>query len=175
MNITKKALVGIITGAVVLTAGATGGIYLMSQSMQGNLQTTASNTNQMGFRNDGQPPANFDTTSLKTSINSAVTSGKLTSRQAELLIAELDAMTNSRPDANDQTGTRPSGNPPTGQADSTTQTDFLQKIVDTLNTNGLNTTVSELQAAKTAATSAGIQMMGANGPGGRNGMMGSND
>jgi hypothetical protein len=152
----NKSLIIILVIVIVLSAGTIGGVVVYVNSTKSNNTVVGSNnptTNQ---------PGGFDTTTIKTSISSAVTNGKLTQRQGELLTAQIENMASMKPDkAPNTTGTNqgtPAAAPQGGQSD------MLQKTVDILNEKGLATTLTELQAAQNAATNAGIQMPGGRGP-----------
>ena len=150
----KKLIIGgIVTFVILVIIVGIAGVLIL------NGQKAASTV--LG-QNTQQGPGGFDTTSQKTQIIAAVSSGKLTQRQGDLLTAELDSRANFTP------GQRPTGagqgfpgengapvSMPVGG-----QNAFLQRTVDTLNESGLNTTLTELEEAHTAAQSAGIQMNG---------------
>lgn len=104
----------------------------------------------------------------KTEIAQAVTGGKITQRQADILIAEM-SIEPTKPDDS----TRPDFSTMTEEerkaAMETMKTEREQAEVDALNNAGLNTTLEEVQATRTAAQSAGL----AKGPGmGRHGGFG---
>lgn len=94
---------------------------------------------------------------LKTEINTAVSEGKITQRQADILTAMLDY----RPE-NPENTERP------GDFDSLTKeerqvamearrSEIQQSQLNTLNEAGLNTSLDELQSEQEAARDAGIR------------------
>ncbi|MFS8130365.1 MAG: hypothetical protein ACMG57_00135 [Candidatus Dojkabacteria bacterium] len=96
----------------------------------------------------------------KTEIAQAVTDGKLTQRQADILIAQMDIQL-TKPDDS----TRPDFSTMTEEqrkaAMETMKTEREQAEVDALNAKGLATTLEEVQATRSAAQTAGL----AKGPG----------
>ncbi|MEP7103310.1 MAG: hypothetical protein ABI721_01200 [Candidatus Dojkabacteria bacterium] len=98
----------------------------------------------------------------KTEIAQAVTAGKLTQRQADILIAMIDVMpelkanqTDQKPDLSGLTETQRKAKM------NEMRTRMGQSIVDALNAKGLNTTLEEVQSTIQAQKDAGF----AKGPG----------
>lgn len=109
---------------------------------------------------------------IQTEINTAVTTGKLSQRQADLLNAEMkygEEVKNSlTPPTPDSSLTQEQRKVKMEEFRNQMESALVQK----LNDNGLNTTANELKAAREAARSAGIMGLGGKGMGmGRGGMM----
>ena len=95
---------------------------------------------------------------FKTDVSQAVTDGKLTQRQADILLGVEDVMPTLAkpiPDTSVDLSTL-TEDQRKAQMD-TMRTQMDQSIVDALNAKGLATTVSELQSAQDAARTAGLR------------------
>lgn len=163
---TKKHIVILGAYVVVFAVVVGGGYVCWNHFASKNVKSDSSQ-----IKNDqAQRRGAMDTSSIEASITEAVTAGTLTSRQGELLIAELENVLGARSDQSQMPqnfrnatspSVLPSGTPPT-MPEGRDQSEVLQQTVDALNDKGLNTTVEELTEAKTAAEKAGITLLGSN-------------
>src|SRR5260221_13315718 len=103
----------------------------------------------------------------KSDLAQAVTDGKITQRQSDILTA-LISVEPVKPDASQKPDLSNLTDAERKAKMDAFRTQMEQTLVDTLNTNGLNTTVTELQAAHDAARVAGLKGH-FGGPGGHKG------
>lgn len=98
----------------------------------------------------------------KVEITQAVTNGKLTQRQADILFAVMDV--EFEKPSHENKSEENSLSDETSQSENfedwmeTQRAEREQKIVDTLNAAGLNTTLEELKATQDAAKSANLRI-----------------
>ena len=170
MGVAATAAIAMPIAAFAATATTQGTTFVQMLAQKLGLDQSTVQTAVDSVKTDMQTT---QAAQYKTEVATAVTDGKLTQRQADLLLAIQDVQSTLTP-AERPTQTDPSTlTQEQRQAQMTAErTAMEQKLVDALNAKGLNTTSDEVTAARTAAQTAGLR--GGFGMGGRGGMRGGN-
>jgi hypothetical protein len=181
----KRTTLMLAAGATTLATVALGGVFLLPSAIQAATDPTSTSpmivklAEKLGISQDKVQTA-FDQSrseikaqraaEMKQKISDALTAGKLTQRQADILNAIHDVRESLKP------AERPAKDDLRNltEAERKVKTDEMktqmeQKLIDALKAKGLTVTAEELQSTHKAAEDAGLGMMGRHGGPGKMG------